>query len=266
MELRLKRKLQFQSALLGRILVVMLFAALPSVAQEQLPAANSLVDKSKMEDRGSTDPKVEIAATITSNDRLFYALPNFMTLEKSSQVTPRLTSGQKFKVVARGAFDYAEFPWTATLAGIGQAKNSDAGYGQGMAGYSKRLGAAFADNTIENFMVGAVLPSMLKEDPRYYRMGTGAIWRRSGYAASHVFLTRTDSGRKRFNFSEIFGSAVAAGICTYSYHPRADRTLSDAASVWGRQVAFYTLNTFIKEFWPDVRRKLSRERPDAARH
>lgn len=129
-----------------------------------------------------------------------------------------------------------------------------------MSGYSKRFGAAFADNTIENFMTGAVFPSLLREDPRYYQMGTGAIWRRSGYAVSHIFVTRTDSGHKRFNFSEILGSALAAGICTYSYHARADRTLSGAASVWGRQVAFYTLSTFVKEFWPDLRRKLSHKR------
>jgi hypothetical protein len=258
MELRIKR--QSMSVLLGGILAGMLFAALPSVAQQQPFAATSLKYDSRVEDKSNADPKMEIAAYKTSNDRLFHALPNFMTLENSGQLSPRLTTGEKFKVVARGAFDYVEFPWIATLAGISQAKGSEAGYGQGMAGYSKRFGAAFADNTIENFMVGAVLPSLLKEDPRYYQKGTGAIWRRSGYAVRHVFLTRTDSGHKRFNFSEILGSALAAGICTYGYHPRAERTLSDAASVWGRQVAFYTLNSFLKEFWPDLRRKLSHKR------
>ena len=264
MELSIKR--QCLSARLAGILAGMLLAALPSVAQHQpvsttsLPvAATPVTNPSKLED-SNPDPKVVLTASRTSNDRFLYALPNFMTLENSGQASPPLTAGEKFKLVARGSFDYVEVPWIATLAGISQAKRSEAGYAQGMAGYGKRFGAAFADNTIESFMVGAVFPSLLREDPRYYQLGTGAIWRRSGYAVSHIFITRTDSGHKRFNFSEILGSALAAGICTYSYHPTADRTLSGAASVWGRQIAFYTLNTFVKEFWPDLRRKLSHKR------
>jgi hypothetical protein len=259
MELRIKRKRHSLCMLLGQILAGMLFTALPTVAQQQPVEATSLKDQLRVEVPGNTDPKVEIASSTptTSNDRLFYTLPNFMTLENSRQLSPPLTAGQKFRVVARGAFDYVEIPWIATLAGISQGKDTEAGYGQGMAGYGKRFGAALADNTTENFMIGAVIPSLLKEDPRYYQMGSGPIWRRSAYAASHLFVTRSDSGRKRFNFSEILGSALAAGICTYSYHHRGDRTLSGAAAVWERQLAFYTLNTFIKEFWPDLRRKLS---------
>jgi hypothetical protein len=267
MKLRIKRKRQSLGVVLGQVLAGILFTALPSVAQEQLLAPASLNDKSEAADKSSADPNVKIAASSTSassagtsNDRLFYTLPNFLTLEKSGQLPPRMTTGEKFRTVARGAFDYSEFPWAATLAGISQAENSEPGYGQGMSGYSKRVGAAFADNTIENFMVGAVFPSVLKEDPRYYRMGTGRFWRRSEYAASHVFVTRTDSGRKQLNFSEILGSAVAATICTYSYHPRADRNLPGVASVWERQIAFFTLTTFVKEYWPDVRRKLSHKR------
>lgn len=262
MRLRIKRKWQSLGVLLGQVLAGILFIALPSVAQQQPFAAASLNDKSEAAGNGTADPNVKLVASATSNDRLFYALPNFLTLEKSGQSAPRMTSSEKFRAVARGAFDYSEFPWAAALAGISQAENSEPGYGQGISGYSKRVGAAFADNTIENFMVGAVFPSLLKEDPRYYRVGTGGIWRRSEYAVSHVFVTRTDSGRKQLNFSEILGSALAAGICTYSYHPRADRNLPNAASVWERQVAFYTLTTFVKEFWPDLRRKLSRKRYD----
>ena len=250
---------------LGKVITALLLAALPAVAQQQPSATSSPQDQSKAEDKKNADPKVEVSPPSgTSNDRLFYALPNFLTLENAGQLPP-LTTGQKFKVVARGTFDYVEFPWYAALAGISQAQNSEPGYGQGAAGYGKRYGAAFADGTIENFMVGAVFPSLLRQDPRFYQRGRGTFWHRTGYAISRILVTRTDSGHEQFNFSEFLGSALGAGISTYSYHPRADRTLPNTASVWGTQVGYDTLTIFVKEFWPDIRRKIShKQQHDAA--
>ena len=196
--------------------------------------------------------------TGTSKDRLFYTLPNFLTLETKN--VPRLTTKDKFKVVTRGTFDYVEIPWYGFLSGISQAENSEPGYGQGAAGYGKRFGATFADGTIENYMTGAVLPSLLRQDPRFYQSGQGSFLHRTGYAISRIFITRADSGRNQFNFSEIVGSALAAGISTYSYHPREDRTLPNTLSVWGTQVGYDTIAIVVKEFWPDIRRKLRKHR------
>ncbi|MGA2022083.1 MAG: hypothetical protein ABSH02_15940 [Candidatus Sulfotelmatobacter sp.] len=212
----------------------------------------------------------------TSNDRLFLALPNFLTLENAGKVAP-LTTGQKFKVVARGTFDKVEFPWYGALAGISQAENSEPGYGQGWEGYAKRYGSAFADGTIENFMVGAVMPSILHQDPRFFQTSEGGFAHRAGYAVSRIFVTRTDSGHSQFNYSEIIGSALSAGISTNTYHPRSfittrydpstggltyihnasDRTLPNTLSVWGTQVGYDTITIVIKEFWPDVHRKMT---------
>jgi hypothetical protein len=193
----------------------------------------------------------------TSKDRLFFTLPNFLTLEnaKAGKVPP-LTAGQKFKVVARSSFDPVEFFWYGALAGISQWENSESGFGQGAEGYGKRYGAYFADGTIENFMTSAVLPSMLHQDPRYFQMGKGGFWRRTGYAVSRIFVTRTDKGTEQFNYSEIVGSGAASFISTYSYHPRGDRNVPNTLSVWGTQVGYDTLTYVVKEFWPDVRRKL----------
>jgi hypothetical protein len=190
---------------------------------------------------------------------LFYALPNFLTLENAANVPPLTTEG-KFKVVARSSFDYVEFPWYGLLAGISQAENSEPGYGQGAAGYGKRYGAAFADGTIENFMVGAILPSVLKQDPRFYQSSSGGFLHRTGYAMSRIFVTRSDRGTEQFNYSEIFGSALSAGISTYSYHPHADKTLANTASVWGTEIGYDTITIVVKEFWPDIRRMISHKR------
>jgi hypothetical protein len=240
----------------------------------QSPASNQTPsDKDKAKAGQSTGDQGKAAGT--SNDRLFLALPNFLTLENGGKVPP-LTSAQKFKVVARGSFDKIEFPWYGILSGISQAENSEPGYGQGWEGYGKRYASAFADGTIENFMVAAVMPSILHQDPRFFQTSQGTFSHRAGYAVSRIVVTRTDSGHSQFNYSEIIGSALSAAISTNSYHPRAfisrrwdpttnmvtyvhnasSRTLSNTLSVWGTQIAYDTITIVIKEFWPDIHRKM----------
>ncbi len=224
----------------------------PSSAEKtQVPQESDKSDKNK--DAQEEDGQGQISGT--SKDRLFFTLPNFLTLENANQVPP-LTARQKFKVVARSSFDYVQYPWYGFLAGISQAENSEPGYGQGAAGYGKRYGAAWADGTIENFLTSAAFPSLLRQDPRFFQSGHGGFWHRAGYAMSRVIITRGDSGHSQANFSEIVGSALAAGISTYSYHPRADRTVRNSLSVWGAQVGYDTLTYVVKEFWPDIRRKI----------
>jgi hypothetical protein len=248
----------------GRALLSFILAdlfLLSMVAQQTPPPNPPAPQPSQAADQSkdAQDKKTPDKNQGTSNDRLFYALPNFLTLENSGKVPP-LTTGQKFKVVTRGSFDYIQIPWYAFLAGLGQAQNSEAGYGQGAEGYAKRFGASFADGTIENYMTGFVLPSLLRQDPRFFQSSEGGFWRRTGYAVSRIVVTRTDSGHQQFNYSEVLGSAASAAISTYSYHPQADRTLSNTASVWGTQVGYDTITIVVKEFWPDIRRKLSKKK------
>lgn len=205
----------------------------------------------------------------TSNDRLFYTLPNFLTLENAGHLPP-MPVKDKFKAVAVGNFDAIEFPWWGVLAAINQANNSDPAYGQGWEAYAKRYGTVMADSSIENFMVGAVFSSMLRQDPRYYQSGKGSFFRRTGYALSRMVVTRSDAGNPQFNFSEIVGAATAGAISTYSYHPKSvgtpssphfigsERTISNALSTWGTQLYLDAITYEIKEFWPDIHRMLSK--------
>jgi hypothetical protein len=232
----------------------------PAQQQQQTPPAATPAQPQTQPGQTSQDNKDQKNQG-TSNDRLFFALPNFLTLENSAHVPP-LTAGQKFKVAFRSSFDYFQYPWYAALAGISQAQNSEPGYGQGAEGYAKRYGAAFADGTIENFMVNAVVPSVLHTDPRYYQLGKGTFVHRTGYALSRLFITRTDSGHNTFNFAEIGGSGMAAAISTYSYHPEADKTFSNTATVWGTQVAYDALRIVLNEFWPDIRRKFHKDKSE----
>jgi hypothetical protein len=240
-------------------------------AQSPTPAQPPTSDKGK--DGQDKNGQGKVAGT--SNDRLLFALPNFLTLQNGGHVPP-LTTKAKFQVVARGTFDYVQYPWWAFLAAINQADNSEPGFGQGWDAYAKRYGTTAADSTIENFMTGAILPSILRQDPRFFQSGEGGFMRRTWYAATRIVVTRTDSGHQQFNFSEVFGSALSAGIATYSYHPKStyistptnphlfvpsDRTLTNTAKVWGTQVSYDAITLVIKEFWPDIHRKLSHKHP-----
>lgn len=221
-----------------------------SAGGNSVPAAPSTVQSAR---------QLQQQKTGTSNDRLFWTLPDFLTVENARSI-PRLTAKQKFKVVMRTSFDPVEYAYIGFLAGISQASDSEPGFGQGASGYAKRYGSAFADNTIENFMTGAILPSLLHQDPRYYQLGHGSFKHRLGYAISRLFVTRSDSGRHEFNASEVLGSGTSAAISTYSYHPAEDRTLANTLSVWGTQLGWDSVAISVKEFWPDIRRKLQKRR------
>ena len=140
------------------------------------PAAGQSTGNDKADSQTSGQGKV----AGTSNDRLFYTLPNFLTLENKKQLPP-LSVGDKFKVVALGTFDYVEYPWWGILAAISQANNGEPAFGQGWKAYAKRYGTTAGDSLVENFMVGAVFPSLLRQDPRYYQSGQGSFLRRTGY-------------------------------------------------------------------------------------
>ena len=163
-------------------------SAPPGTAAPQKDAGtNSSTSTSSTQNKDDQTAGTQKKNAGTSNDRLFLALPNFLTLENSANVPP-LTTGEKFKVVARGSFDKIQFPWYALLAGLSQAENSEPGYGQGWEGYGKRYASAFADGTIENFMTSAIFPSVFHQDPRYFVRGTGGFWKRTGYAISREFI------------------------------------------------------------------------------
>lgn len=247
--------------------------ATPDTAQQNAPKNNDKKDTETQGQPTSSSSGNQGKVAGTSNDRLFYALPNFLTLQGNAKLPP-LTAKEKFKVVALGTFDPVQYPWWGLLSAISQADNSEPQFGQGWLAYAKRYGTTAGDSTTENFMVGAVFPSILHQDPRFYQSGKGSIPRRTVYAATRILVTRGDSGKKEFNFSEVFGSALAAAVSDYTYHPRSayistpsnphefvssDRTLSNTADVWRTQVALDTITFVIKEFWPDVHRKLSRK-------
>jgi len=192
--------------------------------------------------------------TGTVNDRIFEVIPNYGTVENASALPP-LTGGQKFRLATAGVFDWGAYPFNGTLSAIAQARNDPKEWGQSWDAYGKRFGANFADNGIGTYMTTALFPTLLHEDPRYYQQGKGGFRRRAYHAVNRLFVTRTDSGHDRFNYSESIGNAVAAAISNI-YHVPGDRTASRNATTFAFLIGYDGLSNGLKEFWPDIRRKV----------
>ncbi len=106
---------------------------------------------------------------------------------------------------------------TAAGAGLYQLEDSHPSFGEGLKGYGKRFAAAYADQAIGNFMTEGVWPSLLRDDPRYFRRGTGSKVSRAWYAATRILVTRRDDGNWGFNYPKIIGSAMTVGISNEQY-------------------------------------------------
>ncbi len=187
---------------------------------------------------------------------MFYVMPNFLTVDGESQVKP-ISWKEKFAISAKGSFDPYEFTIVGVVAGIRQADDSSPGFGQGMKGYAKRYGAAFADQVDGNIMVGGVYPSILKIDPRYYRLGRSSFVHRFAYAIDRLFIARTDAGAHTFNVPELAGNATAIAISNV-YYPASDRSFSSSFSNWGTQMGLDAFGNELKEFWPDIHQYLQK--------
>ena len=191
-------------------------------------------------------------------DRRFFALPDYLTVESRDPFEP-LPAKLKFKLSARTMSDPITISFIGMIALMGQARNSNPSYGQGLRGYAKRYGTFYADTGISTLMTTSVFPTLLDQDPRYFQLGSGGIWHRAMYSVSRILVTRADNGDLQFNSSEIAGNAVAAGLSN-TYHSPNQRTLGNTLSVWGSDIMLSAVCNVAKEFWPDLRRKLHKPR------
>jgi len=156
---------------------------------------------------------------VEETQRVWGIIPNFYVVYDPSPVP--LTTKLKFHLALKTATDAVTIAGVGVLAGINQAGDTP-GYGQGMQGYGKRFGAAAADGFSDIMIGGAILPSLLHQDPRYYYQGTGSTKSRLKHALSAGFICHGDNGRLQPNYSTIGGDLASAGLSNL-YYPRADR-------------------------------------------
>jgi len=210
-------------------------------------SAQSTADRSLESSRPAEEPQ---------DKRLFGIIPNFKTSPTLHPYTP-LTAGGKFKLATEDSFDRGTFILAAAFAGESQLTNANPSFGQGVKGYSHYFVTSYADWVIGDYMTEAVFPTMLHQDPRYFRKGTGSGFSRLFYAMGQIFWTHTDSGGHMFNFSEIGGNATAVAI-SQAYYPE-NRNAVDAGEKLCIQVGVDMASNVVKEFYPEIRRALHRK-------
>lgn len=188
--------------------------------------------------------------------RMFWVVPNFRAVNPDTTLPP-MSPRQKFVLASHDSFaDYSGFAWTAIIAGQAMLSNSDPEFGQGIAGYGRYYWHNFVDGVSGTFFTEAIVPTISREDPRYYTLGKGSFFHRTAYAISRAFITKMDSGGNGFNWSEVGGNGLEAGLSN-AYYPAQERVLKQTAQNWGIQMESAVLNHIFQEFWPDIHRKLT---------
>jgi hypothetical protein len=187
--------------------------------------------------------------------RLFGVIPNFYVtyVPNAAPLTPR----QKFQLAWKSTIDPVSFGVTGVIAGVQQATDRFEGYGQGATGYGRRYGAAYGDLVTGTFIGGAILPSLLKQDPRYFYKGTGSVRSRLLYAIANSVICKGDNGRWQPNYSGIAGSLASGGISNL-YYPESDKadaalTFENAIIGIGETAAVNILQEFVmRRFTPSA--------------
>ncbi|MGD0481683.1 MAG: hypothetical protein ABSA42_16025 [Terracidiphilus sp.] len=241
----------------------------PATGTAPAPVASGSAAQSSSSSQNSEQPpntqetkhqKAEEEVKEQEHQRMAGIIPEFNVSYRSDAVP--LTTAEKFKLEFRAATDPYTFAIATVVAGFGEANDSNSGFGWGPEGFAKRAVASYADNVIGNTLGNAVLPSILHQDPRYFRLGHGSIHHRFFYAVATAFICKHDTTRKwEPNYSNILGNMIAGEISNY-YYPDGNKSNVGQTIETGLTVTFEgTFGSTLEEFWPDISRKLFHKDP-----
>jgi hypothetical protein len=218
-------------------------ASLPAAPEPQTPATQTASSDAKNDDHEDGQSK-----------RILGILPNFRAVNADVHLPPQSVK-EKFVTATEDSFDYSSLFVPVAVAAYDYERNNTPEFGKGGVGYARYLWHSAVDQTVENYMVEFVVPVATHEDTRYYSLARGGFLKRSGYALSRVVVTRTDSGGRSFNFSEVIGAGAAAGISNL-YYPTAERSFSNTGTQWATSVGIDALGFVVKEFSPEINHAL----------
>jgi hypothetical protein len=195
---------------------------------------------------------------VQEKQRLLGVMPQFQVV-MGGTVVP-LTPGEKMRLALHSAIDPFYIGYAFVLGGgYGELVDSHPGFGWGPAGYFKRVGASYADNVNGAIIGNALLPIVLHQDPRYFRKGTGPIFKRFLYAAASTVVCHGDNGKNQFNVSNVAGNFISGAISN-AYYPAEERGLGLTFVNGAEVTAFGAVGGQVLEFGPDLARLLHRKR------
>jgi hypothetical protein len=216
----------------------------PARQQTEQPAASNVSPELKGQtELGNAQLKKQ------EQQRVLGIIPAFNSVYEGT--VPPLTPRQKMSLMFKSTTDIYVFAFAAVTAGIGQAQDSHAAYGQGVEGYAKRFGANYADTADGNFWGNAVLPIVMHEDPRYFRLGHGTFAHRLLYSMSTTVWCKRDNGTTGPNYANVLGNFIAGGISNL-YYPASDRGFEQTAQNALTVTAEGMIGAALIEFWPDI--------------
>lgn len=224
------------------------------------PAADSLGTGASVSGSGGNlaEPIAPIAPANpqpgTVDKRLFGIIPNYRADQMQAVYKP-ITTQEKFLIARRDSFDWPNYFLLIGYALQSQIASGGFKHNGGIEGFSEFYARSMADQVIGSYVTEAILPSLLHEDPRFFRLGVGSVWHRAAYATSRVFIVRLDNGGSRFNISEVVGNMGVIAVSTF-YYPNS-QSAAEAAERYGMAVGNDAISNLLTEFWPDLKRRLS---------
>ena len=230
--------------------------ALPvEVADAALPDDPSTVMQQQAQSGSNPPPAANTTATDVpvlgrQTKRILFIVPNFRAVSADQHLPPQ-TVKDKFKTAALDSLDYSNFIFVGGQAGVAQANSSYPEFGQGAKGYGRYYWHTLADSINENTFVEFIMPTVFRQDNRYYTLGKGPFAKRLGYAFTRIVITRTDAGHETFNVSEILGAGAFSGVANL-YYPSQERTLTKTYQRWITNIAIDGCTFAFKEVWPDI--------------
>jgi hypothetical protein len=223
-----------------------------SSSSAQAPAPDADADKQK---RAQAEEQLKAQ----EKQRVMGVMATFNTTQNQNALP--LSPGQKFRLFFRSETDPWPFMLAAVVSGIGQADDSYPEWHQGLKGYGRRFAGAYSDAFIGNFFGNAVLPVLLKEDPRYYQKGTGSAKKRFLWAAASTVWCKRDNGRWGPNYANVGGNLIGSAIARI-YYPASERTVSDTITDGLTVSAEGIVGAEVIEFWPDMVRHHNRKKAE----
>ncbi len=235
--------------MLPAVLAVLIFASAAYAQHLPRPDSDASSPSSQTGPSQTVETQTPSNTSQEGHERILGVIPAFEVTNR--QRPPALTPGEKFSLFARQAFDPFQWVVAGATAGVDQADNTWPGYRQGSAGYAKRYGAVAADATDREFMSNFLFPVLLKQDPRYFRLGQGRILRRLVYSLEQEWWGKSDQGTRQFNYSKVLG-ALAAKAVSNAYYPSGDRGFRKTIRNSGVSLLSGMATNLAAEFWPDV--------------
>jgi len=237
---------------------------LPAQADQQTPAAQTpqppLTEEQK---RQAAEEQLQREL----HQRMAGVVPNFNAVLGGNALP--LSPSQKMRAAFRSAIDPYQFGLALITSGYGQATDSHSsidanltrhGYGQGWAGYGERYGANYVDQFNGTIIGNGVLPVLLHQDARYFRMGTGSFKKRFFYSLSTTVVAHGDNGKLQPNYSNVLGNLISGGISNL-YYPRAERGFALTIEQGMTVTAEGSFGALLIEFYPDIRKHIHGKRP-----